>query len=113
SVSVSLCLHFMSRIAFLLVSCSPSLVDLHTSPTRRSSDLISFATGRSEINSNFRPILDRFATGLVDNPAATVTIIGHTDNTGTRSEEHTSELQSRENLVCRLLLEKKKDNMYA
>src|SRR5207302_9747767 len=25
-----------------------------------------------------------------------------------RSEEHTSELQSRENLVCRLLLEKKK-----
>src|SRR5690606_40192895 len=25
---------------------------------------------------------------------------------GTRSEEHTSELQSRENLVCRLLLEK-------
>src|SRR5690606_40612204 len=28
--------------------------------------------------------------------------------TSTRSEEHTSELQSRENLVCRLLLEKKK-----
>src|SRR5690606_39729060 len=27
-----------------------------------------------------------------------------------RSEEHTSELQSRENLVCRLLLEKKKSN---
>src|SRR5207302_9189837 len=27
-----------------------------------------------------------------------------------RSEEHTSELQSRENLVCRLLLEKKNDN---
>src|SRR5690606_41266513 len=27
-----------------------------------------------------------------------------------RSEEHTSELQSRENLVCRLLLEKKKHN---
>src|SRR5436309_10973054 len=27
---------------------------------------------------------------------------------GLRSEEHTSELQSRENLVCRLLLEKKK-----
>src|SRR5690606_41901934 len=27
---------------------------------------------------------------------------------GNRSEEHTSELQSRENLVCRLLLEKKK-----
>src|SRR5690606_9723716 len=31
------------------------------------------------------------------------------DLDGARSEEHTSELQSRENLVCRLLLEKKKD----
>src|SRR5690606_41399570 len=30
------------------------------------------------------------------------------DKDGRRSEEHTSELQSRENLVCRLLLEKKK-----
>src|SRR5436309_5442813 len=30
-----------------------------------------------------------------------------------RSEEHTSELQSRENLVCRLLLEKKKRNTAA
>src|SRR2546430_11096487 len=29
---------------------------------------------------------------------------------GTRSEEHTSELQSQSNLVCRLLLEKKKNN---
>src|SRR2546429_6585015 len=30
-----------------------------------------------------------------------------------RSEEHTSELQSRLHLVCRLLLEKKKKNQYA
>src|SRR5207244_12038017 len=30
------------------------------------------------------------------------------DGTGTRSEEHTSELQSPDHLVCRLLLEKKK-----
>src|SRR5690606_41748483 len=30
-----------------------------------------------------------------------------TSTKSTRSEEHTSELQSRENLVCRLLLEKK------
>src|SRR5690606_40505217 len=30
-----------------------------------------------------------------------------------RSEEHTSELQSRENLVCRLLLEKKKKHLPA
>src|SRR2546427_1913911 len=29
---------------------------------------------------------------------------------GSRSEEHTSELQSQSNLVCRLLLEKKKKN---
>src|SRR6266496_5842728 len=29
-----------------------------------------------------------------------------------RSEEHTSELQSRRELVCRLLLENKKDNCY-
>src|SRR5690606_42098182 len=36
----------------------------------------------------------------VDDPAA----VRHD-----RSEEHTSELQSRENLVCRVLLEKKKD----
>src|SRR5688572_31599033 len=31
-------------------------------------------------------------------------------NGGSRSEEHTSELQSQSNLVCRLLLEKKKNN---
>src|SRR5256886_12295216 len=30
------------------------------------------------------------------------------DGRGSRSEEHTSELQSQSNLVCRLLLEKKK-----
>src|SRR5438270_5549743 len=30
---------------------------------------------------------------------------------GARSEEHTSELQSQSNLVCRLLLEKKKKNI--
>src|SRR5690606_8604923 len=34
-------------------------------------------------------------------------ITGNRFNDGRRSEEHTSELQSRENLVCRLLLEKK------
>src|SRR2546430_6267085 len=31
----------------------------------------------------------------------------------TRSEEHTSELQSQSNLVCRLLLEKKKNKKYS
>src|SRR5690606_41900969 len=38
-----------------------------------------------------------------DNWRASVAQAGGTP--GTRSEEHTSELQSRENLVCRLLLE--------
>src|SRR2546430_8956029 len=33
-----------------------------------------------------------------------------TSSLATRSEEHTSELQSQSNLVCRLLLEKKKNN---
>lgn len=43
---------------------------------------ISFDTNRSDIRANFRPVLDRFAATLVENPATTVTIIGHTDNTG-------------------------------
>ena len=43
---------------------------------------ISFATGRSDINSNFAPILNQFASSLNQNPVTTVTIVGHTDNTG-------------------------------
>ncbi|WP_374045654.1 OmpA family protein [Massilia sp. YIM B04103] len=43
---------------------------------------ISFDTNRSDIKANFRPILDRFASTLNDNPAATVSIVGHTDSTG-------------------------------
>jgi outer membrane protein OmpA-like peptidoglycan-associated protein len=43
---------------------------------------VSFDTGRSDIKSNFRPVLERFAQTLNDNPAATVSIIGHTDSTG-------------------------------
>ncbi|WP_313070715.1 OmpA family protein [Melaminivora sp.] len=44
---------------------------------------ISFATNRADIQSNFRPILDRFAEGLRNNPNAEVRIVGHTDATGT------------------------------
>src|SRR5690606_39762366 len=40
-------------------------------------------------------------------------VIGLVDQAEVRSEEHTSELQSRENLVCRLLLEKKKERLSA
>src|SRR5256886_4315268 len=38
----------------------------------------------------------------------TVRLLPSADTTTRRSEEHTSELQSQSNLVCRLLLEKKK-----
>src|SRR5690606_40080397 len=61
---------------------------LHSFPTRRSSDLLHEET--SVVPENL---------GLDDQRI----VDGSTD----RSEEHTSELQSRENLVCRLLLEKK------
>jgi outer membrane protein OmpA-like peptidoglycan-associated protein len=44
---------------------------------------ISFDSNRSDIKSNFRPILDKFAAGLVDNQVAVVTITGHTDSVGT------------------------------
>lgn len=43
---------------------------------------VSFDVGRADIKPNFRPILDKFAQGLVSNPAATVRIIGHTDSSG-------------------------------
>ncbi|OGU21988.1 MAG: hypothetical protein A2580_12650 [Hydrogenophilales bacterium RIFOXYD1_FULL_62_11] len=43
---------------------------------------VSFDTNRYEIKSNLRPILDRFATTLNQNPVTTVSIIGHTDSTG-------------------------------
>src|SRR5206468_6940173 len=41
-------------------------------------------------------------------PLPTMKVAGKTRLAFTRSEEHTSELQSRSDLVCRLLLEKKK-----
>lgn len=43
---------------------------------------ISFAVGQAAIEPNFRPILDRFATSLREHPTTTVTIVGHTDSTG-------------------------------
>src|SRR5690606_41806837 len=44
------------------------------------------------------------STGILDSHAFMLALQGDLE---ARSEEHTSELQSRENLVCRLLLEKK------
>ena len=42
----------------------------------------------------------------------TIDFTKYTEEGFLRSEEHTSELQSRRNLVCRLLLEKKKKTHY-
>src|SRR2546430_7395503 len=53
---------------------------------------------------DFRAIEER-----LDDIGALVLTHGHEDHIG-RSEEHTSELQSQSNLVCRLLLGKKKQN---
>lgn len=44
---------------------------------------VSFDTNRYAIKPNLRPILDRFATTLNQNPVTMVTIIGHTDSSGT------------------------------
>src|SRR5690606_41609295 len=77
--------------------------DLHSFPTRRSSDLdmfehnfagFGFGQGQRVRSRPFRPTQH--------------VAIMEPDYSLPRSEEHTSELQSRENLVCRLLLEKKK-----
>lgn len=46
---------------------------------------ISFAVGRADIQPALRPILDQFAQGLSSQPNTEVTIIGHTDSTGSDS----------------------------
>lgn len=43
---------------------------------------ISFDPGRHDINPALRPVLDRFATTLNQNPVTRISIIGHTDSTG-------------------------------
>src|SRR5690606_41463348 len=82
--------------------------DLHSLPTRRSSDLFEPWRGKDICT---RPVAARAITP----PGACWP--WHSESRAPtpfskrwRSEEHTSELQSRENLVCRLLLEKKKGN---
>src|SRR2546429_4457795 len=62
----------------------------------------------------FRSAIARFdahvaqTAASITPPAQPVSIVAY--NLAGRSEEHTSELQSRLHLVCRLLLEKKKNN---
>src|SRR5690606_41922741 len=53
----------------------------------------------------------RFGPGVFENLGFRVGHLPAGAKMADRSEEHTSELQSRENLVCRLLLEKKKTHI--
>src|SRR5947209_16307838 len=69
---------------------------LHSFPTRRSSDLAR-AEGRRQGVPRLRGAEPRPLRAPGVSPSGV-----------RRSEEHTSELQSRQYLVCRLLLEKKK-----
>src|SRR5690242_21289725 len=54
---------------------------------------------RAQPHGTFKLFFNAIYDGVASAPAA-------------RSEEHTSELQSHVNLVCRLLLEKKKNTVY-
>src|SRR5690606_40065020 len=100
-------------LRFCFQFCGDHL-DLHSFPTRRSSDLLAFSLFvRRPKAKAFRPLSrpGSFLLTLIksnDPPQAEAfaSILRRVRNQ-TRSEEHTSELQSRENLVCRLLLEKK------
>src|SRR5436305_2620936 len=91
---------FLSFLFFFFY-CSRAHHDLHSFPTRRSSDL----TCQSVASRN-SSILRIMSSG----PRKSGWRAGLRWSTpGGRSEEHTSELQSRPHLVCRLLLEKKKN----
>src|SRR5436190_13964016 len=94
----------------LFLWCYRDHRDLHSFPTRRSSDLLDGACMIAYHHSDFLA-LETFAAeqaivcerlGDRCGLASAMTI------TCSRSEEHTSELQSHSDLVCRLLLEKKK-----
>src|SRR5947207_11216283 len=82
---------------------------LHSFPTRRSSDLAAGEAMLVPINARHRleNVGDEQAFLVFHlGPLAPRPDLGHVDTE--RSEEHTSELQSHSDLVCRLLLEKKK-----
>src|SRR5690625_6181894 len=91
--------------------------DLHSFPTRRSSDLSRLhANGVKKVvmlTGDNRRVAQAVAGEVgVDEvraellPEDKLTVVTQLQSEG-RSEEHTSELQSRGHLVCRLLLEKK------
>src|SRR5207237_9286707 len=84
---------------------SPPHLLLRSFPTRRSSDLPSrrSASRRCRRRGGSGPV--RPAAG-----GGTRCTTCRSPASGTRSEEHTSELQSHLNIVCRLLLEKKNNH---
>src|SRR5690606_39827899 len=87
--------------------------DLHSFPTRRSSDLQTWLLVTSAFHmprsvAVFRAVDFPVVPWPTDYRTAGNEGLGLAKD-NPRSEEHTSELQSRENLVCRLLLEKKKN----
>src|SRR5947209_17214863 len=77
--------------------------DLHSFPTRRSSDLVLGA----------RPLDYRRSVLFTTRRLSCAAPHSCCSPPASRSEEHTSELQSRQYLVCRLLLEKKKQKRTA
>src|SRR5207249_11629275 len=82
--------------------------DLHSFPTRRSSDLNAAKLYAAPVC----PCSAAFRCHFAASASSRVTLRPDSYRTPrlycARSEEHTSELQSRFDLVCRLLLEKKK-----
>src|SRR5690606_40904348 len=103
--------------AILIYSLSRVHPYQHTFPTRRSSDLntVDSALIKSRLFKGLEFMFDNLDTSRITGKTYLPMFLNETfskvygDNTTKRerSEEHTSELQSRENLVCRLLLEKK------
>src|SRR5438445_11864372 len=83
-------------------SCFSHHRTLHSFPTRRSSDLDS---GEHGVMNNLGRLLQESGQAQEAEQWFGRAI----DGGDYRSEEHTSELQSRQYLVCRLLLEKKKN----
>ena len=66
---------------------------------------IAFDSGQAAIRPNFRSALDNFAQSLQQNPSTTVTIVGHTDSTGSPAVNEPLSLQradaTRDYLVTR------------
>src|SRR5215813_14586442 len=59
------------------------------------------------------PYTTLFRSDIYDGATFLATVPANQSRPDVRSEEHTSELQSRPHLVCRLLLEKKKNKFIA